>query len=355
MKKSSVVKRILKRIAIIAASVCLAVVITAGVILHGRISNMMSVKQIGEQLYTVNYKQNYRLDKALASEIESEEDLLDFICDEMFFGHQVEGNLEKYSCSAFITQSPDGKYLVGRNFGLGGSDTLCLYTHPNDGYASISSVSTDMIDVGVKSETAVTSLFGRASLLASPYMGVDGVNEKGLTAALLDLEEPETHMDTGKPDLTVTMVIRLLLDWASTVDEAVELLSQHDIHTAHGCTQHIYIADANGDAAIVEWHREEMKVVNNPICTNFRMSAKALNGNFSGVCDRYDVLDKALKEKPENTVEDSMKMLEAVKQEYQEYGIFTEWSVVFNLTDFTAYYAVNMNYDRVYHLNPKVF
>ena len=37
------------------------------------------------------------------------------------------------------------------------------------------------------------------------------------------------------------------------------------------------------------------------------------------------------------------------------YNIFTEWSVVYNLTDFSADYAVNMEYDQVYHLNPKDF
>ena len=245
--------------------------------------------------------------------------------------------------------------LAGRNFGLGGSDTLCLYTHPQGGYAAVASVSTDMIAVGQGNEYETESLWGRAALLAAPYMGVDGMNEKGLTASLLDVDFGEEHMHTDNPDLTVTMAIRLLLDRAATVSEAVELLRGYDIHTGHGWTQHIFVADANGDAAVIEWHNEKMRVTESPVCTNFRMSNKTFEGNYKGACERFDLLAEALEKQPRNTAEDSMQLLEAVKQEYADLHIFTEWSVVFHLTDFTVDYAVNMDYDTVYHLNPKDF
>ena len=356
-------KKTVKITALSIAGVILVSLITAGFVLYGRIASMMSIRHVGDDLYTMNYQQDYHLDKALKAQITGERELLRFVCDDLFFGYQIDGNPGKYSCSAFITPTPDGKYLAGRNFGLGGSDTLCLYTHPKDGYASISSVSTDMVStvstdmiaVGAGNDYATTSLIGRAALLCAPYMGVDGMNEKGLTCALLDLDAGETHLDNGKPDLTVTMAIRLLLDRAASVDEAVELLSQYDIHTAHGFTQHIYIADASGNASVVEWHKNEMKVVNSPICTNFRMSAKGLKGDYSGQCERFDLLDESLKQQPENTAEDAMELLKKVKQEYPETNIYTEWSVVFHLTDFTVDYAVNMDYDNVYHLTPKDF
>ena len=355
MKKKSKAKKIIKITALSLAGLILVTLITAGFILYGRIASMMSIKHVGDDLYTMNFQQDYHLDKALAAGIKNDEELLRFVCDDMFFGYQVDGNFTKYGCSAFITPTPDGKYLAGRNFGLGGSDTLCLYTHPKDGYASVSTVSTDMTSVGEGNEFATTSLWGRAALLAAPYMGVDGLNEKGLTVSLLDMDYGETHMHTDNPDLTITMAIRLLLDHAATVDEAIELLGQYDIHTAHGWTQHIFIAVANGDAAVAEWYNDKMRVVRYPVCTNFRMSDRSLDGDFTGQCDRFDLLDKALKEKPENTADDSMKLLEAVRQEYKEYNIFTEWSVVYNLTDFSADYAVNMDYDKVYHLDPKDF
>ena len=264
MKKK--INRIIKNTALSIAGVLLVAVIAAGFILYGRIASMLSIRHIGDNLYTMNYHQDYHLDKALAADISKEEDLLSFICDDLFFGYQIDGNFSKYGCCAFITPTPDGKYLVGRNFDLYGTDILSLYTHPKNGYASVSTVSTDMIMVGEGSEYATTSLIGRTALLAAPYMCVDGMNEKGLSASLLDTDRHnETHMSADKPDIIVTMAIRMLLDRAATVDEAIGLLEQYDINTAHGWTQHIFIADANGDAAIAEFYKREMKVVRYPV------------------------------------------------------------------------------------------
>lgn len=345
------IRRIIKFTILSIVGIFVLALIIGSCILNGRIRSMMSVKNVGDDLYTMNYKQNYHLDKALKSEIKNEEDLYSFISKEIFFGYEINIDYSKYGCSAFYTSTPDDKQLVGRNFDLSGTDTLCLYTHPKKGYASISTVSTDMIGVGNGSTYSTKSFMGRAALLASPYLCVDGMNEKGLSASLLDTEiQGETHMNTGKPDLLVTLAIRLLLDRASTVDEAINLLKQYDIHTSHGWTQHIFIADAKGDVAIIEWYKNEMKIVSYPVCTNFRLSNALLDGNYTGYCDRFDLLDNTLKDKGKNGIEDSMNLLEAVKQNK---GTYTQWSVVYNLTDFTADYVVNMKYDNVYHINPK--
>ena len=246
------------------------------------------------------------------------------------------------------------KYLGGRSFGLGGTDTLCVYTHPSDGYASISTVSTDMLNVGADNAYPTTSLEGRAALLAAPYIAVDGMNEKGLFTALLDLSMGETHMETGNRDLTVTMAVRLLIDRAATVDEAIELLRNYDIHTGHGWTQHLFVGDASGDGAVIEWHKGQMKVVKSPICTNFRLSSKMAQDDPTGMCERFDILHDALEKHPENTPGDAMDMLEAVKQEYDN-NIHTEWSIVYHLTDFSMDISVDMDFDNVYHLEIKDF
>lgn len=354
MKKKSKAKKIVKITLFSVLGVLVAAIAAAAFILYGRIATMASVKYVGSDLYTMNFQQDYHLDKALDANIKSESDLLKFICDDMFFGYQVDANLEKYACSAFVTKTPDGKYLGGRSFGLGGTDTLCVYTHPSDGYASISTVSTDMLNVGADNAYPTTSLEGRAALLAAPYIAVDGMNEKGLFTALLDLSMGETHMETGNRDLTVTMAVRLLIDRAATVDEAIELLRNYDIHTGHGWTQHLFVGDASGDGAVIEWHKGQMKVVKSPICTNFRLSSKMAQDDPTGMCERFDILHDALEKHPENTPGDAMDMLEAVKQEYDN-NIHTEWSIVYHLTDFSMDISVDMDFDNVYHLEIKDF
>ncbi len=354
MKKTSKAKKVIKITVLSILGVIAAALIIISNILYGRVSTISSVKQLGEGMYTVNYRHDYQLDKALESGIDDERSLLKFICDEMYFGYQVDSNIEKYACSAFVTKTPDGKYLGGHSFGLGGTDTLCVYTHPSDGYASISTVSTDMLNVGANNAYPTTSLEGRAALLAAPYIAVDGMNEKGLFTALLDLSMGETHMETGNRDLTVTMAVRLLIDRAATVDEAIELLRNYDIHTGHGWTQHLFVGDASGDGAVIEWHKGQMKVVKSPICTNFRLSSKLAQDDPTGMCERFDILHDTLEKHPENTPGDAMDMLEAVKQEYDN-NIHTEWSIVYHLTDFSMDISVDMDFDNVYHLDIKDF
>ena len=354
MKKKSKAGKIVKITLLSVLGVLVAAIAAAGIILSGRIATMASVKYVGSDLYTMNFQQDYHLEKALDSNIKSESDLLRFICDDMFFGYQVDANLEKYACSAFVTKTPDGKYLGGRSFGLGGTDTICVYTHPGDGYASISTVSTDMLNVGEGNAFSTTSLEGRAALLAAPYIPMDGMNEKGLFTALLDLDMGETHMNTGNRNLTVTMAVRLLIDRAATVDEAIELLKNYDIHTGHGWTQHLFVGDANGDGAVIEWHKGQMKVAKSPICTNFRLTSKLAQEDPTGMCERFDILNDAIGKHPENTPDDAMDMLEAVKQEFDN-NIHTEWSIVYHLTDFSMDISVDMDFDNVYHLDIKDF
>ena len=113
MKKKSRAKKIIKIAALSLSGLILVTLITAGFILYGRIASMMSIKHVGDDLYTMNFQQDYHLDKALAAGIKNDEELLRFVCDDMFFGYQVDGNFSKYGCSAFITPTPDGKYLAG--------------------------------------------------------------------------------------------------------------------------------------------------------------------------------------------------------------------------------------------------
>ena len=343
-------KKIIKIILLSFSLSLLMTLLVFGIALSGRISSMLSIKSVGDGIHTMNYQEDYKLDKAINTGIKDTEGLLNFICDEMFFGYKIDASLTKYGCSAFITKAPDNKNLVGRNFDLGiGSGALSLYTHPRGGYASVSTVSTEMIGVGEESSISITSFVGRIAMLTSPYMCVDGMNEKGLSVSLLDTDGTGTlHQDTGKQDLFISVAVRLLLDKAATVDEAINLLSKYDMHTAHYCTQHIFIADRNGNYAIVEWMFKEMKIVKYPTVTNFRL-CEATDGNYSGRCDRFDFLDNSLKTKPVNNLDESMNLLKGVIQSH------TLWSVIYNLNDFTADYAINKNYDKVYHLNPRSY
>lgn len=65
--------------------------------------------------------------------------------------------------------------------------------------------------------------------LAAPYLPFDGINEKGVAIALLAVPEAEVSYSADKVTLSTTTAIRLVLDKAANVDEAIDLLKQYNI------------------------------------------------------------------------------------------------------------------------------
>ncbi len=90
-----------------------------------------------------------------------------------------------------------------------------------------------------------------------------------------------------------------------------------------------------------------MKTAESRVCTNFELTSQSSVKKPTGNCDRFDILYDSLKAKPKNSTEDAFRLLKSVNQE------ITEWSVVYNLTEFTADYAVDSDYKNTIHLSPK--
>ena len=310
-----------------------------------------SITKISRGFYSINYKQSYDLDKALESGLDNEERLGDYIIDDLLFGYIPEFNLSKYACSAFISETPDKKYIMGRNYDFMNTEALLLFNEPKKGYSSFSMMSLDFIGVGGANATQALSDEGRVTMLAAPYLCVDGVNEKGVSVAVLDIEEQNTsevNQDTKKPELLTTMAVRLILDRAASVDESVGLLGKYDIHTVHGYKQHLFICDSSGKAVVVEWTDSDMKVVKSPACTNFLMNDKD-EQQWTGKCERFDTISKALNDNPRNTAEQAMNLLDDVKVGW------TQWSCVYNLSDFTADIVYQRDFDNSNHFTPDTF
>ena len=184
-------------------------------------------------------------------------------------------------------------------------------------------------------------------MLAAPYLCVDGMNEKGLSVSLLDLDYEEVHENHDRPSILIVIAVRMLLDRAANVDEALELLGQYDIHTAHGVSQHMFIADKDGKAVVVEWHKNQMKVSESNVCTNFRLSRKTESGDRKGQCDRFDVITERLAEHPQNNIEEAEDILKAASVSW------TQWSCVYALDDFTVDYVIDNDFENIIHLTEK--
>ena len=102
---------------------------------------------------------------------------------------------------------------------------MIVQSQPENGYNSISTVNTDFISM---SGMNLSSLPDQIQALAGLYAPLDGLNEMGLAVSVNMIEDNATiEQNTEKPDITTTTAIRLLLDKAANVEEAIELLQSY--------------------------------------------------------------------------------------------------------------------------------
>lgn len=314
------------------------------------IRSASSVKRLEDGLYSMEYLEDYGLEDFIAQGGGSSDmAVADFVIDRLFHG-LVNLNLQgsSFGCSTLSIPGPDGTQLFGRNFDWGACATLIVQTHPRSGFASISTVNMDFLNLGLNlSEEASVRLMSAAA----PYAPMDGMNEKGLCVAVLMIEDrPGFDQNTGKPDLTTTSAVRLLLDRAATVDEALALLEQYDLHASAGMMVHFAIADTSGRSVAVEYVNNEMSVVETPIVTNFYLTPGEKYGVGTEESHRrYEILTETLADHPSMTVEEVRDAMDSVsKHNFDSVFASTEWSIVFDQTSGEAQYYHRENFENAY-------
>ncbi len=253
-----------------------------------------------------------------------------------------------FGCSTISVKNTEGGYYFGRNFDWNTCDALTVIYYPEKGYASFSTVNLDFVKQGAG--FASNFLSDETLAAAALYAPLDGMNEKGLCVSVNMIQDTDTiSQNTDKPDITTTTSIRLLLNQAADVDEAVELLKQYDFHASMDYMIHLAIADSSGKSIAVEFIDNAMQVIETPILTNYYLA----DGEKSGIGTeqshtRFDILKKALQEKDVMDISQVRDTLSSVSK--GNFGEFesTEWSVIFDQSALTATYYHREDYDKAF-------
>ena len=254
-----------------------------------------------------------------------------------------------WGCSLFAALGDPEELHFGRNFDWDYSPALLLYTDPPDGLASISMV--DIAYLGFNRDRAAgltgLPLEERLNLLDAPYLPFDGLNEAGLAVGMAAVPYRPGSPDSNLPEADSLMVIRIILDQAVTISQAVDILASFDIQWGGGPPLHYLIADASGRAVLVEFTGNGMQVRYNQqpwhLATNFLVQE---TGEYpSGRCGRYDHLAAAL-EASAGRLEagEGMQLLSEVSQPS------TQWSVVYNLQQQEVLVAMGGNFHPAYRI-----
>ena len=321
------------------------------------LKTLHSLKKVDDNvLYTMKYDGDYGFDEFLETGASSDSELVEFVTNRLLKGIPLEFSIPDLGCSTFSAQTEDGARIFGRNFDLTYSPAMFVLTEPANGYRSMSTV--NLAFLGFGEDKLPDTLKRKIITLAAPYAPLDGVNEKGLAVAVLRIGDEPTNQDTGKTDITTTTAIRLMLDKAANVDEALELLAQYDMHSSAGSCYHFQLADAQGNSAVAEYIDNEFEVIGKKgdyqAATNFLLSEKKFN--FGNGQDRYEILEQALGDCAGivRDEQEAMDLLEAASKDWhvsETTGRLnaTQWSIVYNCTDLTASVVTGRQYDKPAH------
>lgn len=315
------------------------------------ISPDTSITKLEEDLSVVRYEGDYGFGSFLEQGgASSDEEVVEYVSSrlssnlpELLFG----GN--PFGCSTLSVKNTEDGYLFGRNFDWNACNALIISSRPDEGYASISTVNMDFIQAG---GLDISILPDQVQAAIALYAPLDGMNEKGLAVSVNMIEDTDTiEQNTNKPDITTTTAIRLLLDQAADVAEALDLLRQYDLHASMGMMIHLALADAEGNSVAVEYVNNEMVVTQTPVVTNFYLAEGEKYGIGSTQSHtRYDLLQQALTVKQTMTETDVRDALDSVSKD--NFGEFesTEWSIVMNQHTKEVTYYHRENYDNGYSL-----
>jgi len=303
-----------------------------------QISTLLSLEQVDEYpLYTMQYYAPYETVSIETSIQRANESMFD----------------ESWGCALFSAFTNSENMLYGRNFDWEYSPAVLLYTDPSDGYASVSMV--DIAYLGFQGERAknlVDSHLGdRVSLLDAPYLPFDGFNETGLAVGMAAVPAGNMPSDPGKETVDSLLIIREMLDHASNVNEAVSIITSYNIVYGGGPPLHYLIADAAGQAALVEFFQSEMHIIfnENPWhnATNFLRSS--VGESSIANCWRYDKISERLGESGGRLSPlDAINLLGDVSQES------TQWSIVYGMISGDIHVAMGKEYNDIHFLHLEI-
>ena len=310
-------------------------------------------KQLSEKLFFIELHGDDGFEDLLKNGgVKSTEEMVSFISNFLSKGpiaRNVKPNIKEINaaCTTFLARDGKGGYTAARNFDWDECSAIIVKNNPDIGYKSVCTSNLDFLGFGAD-YVPTKSFINKMKALAALYIPMDGLNEKGLFVAdLMAGDEEITNQSTDKPDLTTTAAIRLLLNKAASVDEAINLLEQYDMHSDIGKAHHLFIADSFGKSVVVEYVDNVMYVTESSACTNHYLNGPKAGQGSEGSVERMDVVLKEIKENYNQVDFDAAK-----KIIMNASGETTQWSVVYSLgKEFSESVYFKRDFSKAYEYN----
>lgn len=305
-------------------------------------STLSTVKKLNNHpLYVMTYKGDYQLGMS----VKLQDVFLSSFLDKSEVNEQ---NNYSLACTSFMSPDNSNGFLYGRNLDLleGEHPALLLFTNPSKGYASVSMVELGVLgynNKGIFGRRLPDMWYNKSKLLLSPYVPRDGMNEYGLAVSTLNVPHSEAPKEKGKETIGRWTIMRLMLDYAKDVEEAIELLKKYNLFTGSSGV-HYLISDASGDSVVVEFLDNKIIVVQKnekwQVASNFILSKTE---KLRPGLDRFERANEYLEAtRGEFTNNEALNLLKTVSQPH------TVWSTVYNLTTGEITVSTGRDYSNIY-------
>lgn len=386
MKRNSLSK-LLRRIACALAALVIALAVAVFALWHNELTTLASFQKLSDRdeahrdgaVYQINFSGDYFFDEFLSQGGASNDaELISFVTRSITKGIiPMHIKTSSIACSAFTADTQSGDRVFGRNYDFSATNTAIVYTDPGEGrHASYSTI--DLSFLGLDADKDVETIGQKFLTLAAPYVPLDGINDAGVACGIFMSYQGEgkgtpTDTQTDRPDITSTTLLRLILDYADSVEDAVALAQQYDLHDSASSCFHYMVADSTGRSAILEWvgtdadhdadgAQRQLNVLWNDtdalsdsadwqVVTNFIKTPGYYDGTTAEMkgLDRYEHLAAALRE-TDGIVADkdaAMDLLASVGRctwNNDDSNSNTVHSVVYDLTDKSVLWVGNEHY-----------
>ena len=386
MKRNSLSK-LLRRIACALVALVIALAVAVFALWHNELTTLASFQKLSDRdeahrdgaVYQINFSGDYFFDEFLSQGGASNDaELISFVTRSITKGIiPMHIKTSSIACSAFTADTQSGDRVFGRNYDFSATNTAIVYTDPGEGrHASYSTI--DLSFLGLDADKDVETIGQKFLTLAAPYVPLDGINDAGVACGIFMSYQGEgkgtpTDTQTDRPDITSTTLLRLILDYADSVEDAVALAQQYDLHDSASSCFHYMVADSTGRSAILEWvgtdadhdadgAQRQLNVLWNDtdalsdsadwqVVTNFIKTPGYYDGTSAEMkgLDRYEHLAAALRE-TDGIVADkdaAMDLLASVGRRTwnnDDSNSNTVHSVVYDLTDKSVLWVGNEHY-----------
>lgn len=254
------------------------------------------------------------------------------------------GLRKPFGCTVFLAGDP-ARPVLGRNFDWDPNPALILHTDPPGGTATTSVVDISYLGYDRAHLADLDTPAGRRALLRAPLLPFDGMNEHGLAVGMAADETAVATRRPGRALVGSVRIMRLVLEHARTVRQAVAVLGAYDLDFNGGPPLHYFVADATGAAAIVEFVGGRFTVIprgDQPwqVMVNFQ---QATSTEASRRADRRWRTATARLAAARGRLDPRqvLGLLADVRQGH------TQWSVAYDLKGRRAYVVVDQDYRTV--------